>query len=76
MVLQSALQDTPETPENMVDISRSKAEPWWRASAWTSEVALEWALPCCTRPLSTFLSAYWLGIPQWSNNTFKSSPLT
>uniref|UniRef100_A0A8C6N3D2 G-protein coupled receptors family 1 profile domain-containing protein n=1 Tax=Mus spicilegus TaxID=10103 RepID=A0A8C6N3D2_MUSSI len=27
MVLQSALQDTPETPENMVDISRSKAEP-------------------------------------------------
>ncbi|XP_021024290.1 mas-related G-protein coupled receptor member A7-like [Mus caroli] len=27
MVLQSALQDTPETPENMVEMSRSKAEP-------------------------------------------------
>ncbi|XP_021045456.1 mas-related G-protein coupled receptor member A2-like [Mus pahari] len=27
MVLQSALQDTPETAENMVEMSRSKAEP-------------------------------------------------
>ncbi|XP_021010173.1 mas-related G-protein coupled receptor member A4-like [Mus caroli] len=27
MVLQSALQDTPETPENMVEMSRIKAEP-------------------------------------------------
>ncbi|XP_021023772.1 mas-related G-protein coupled receptor member A4 [Mus caroli] len=27
MVIQSALQDTPETPENMVEMSRSKAEP-------------------------------------------------
>uniref|UniRef100_A0A8C6I605 G-protein coupled receptors family 1 profile domain-containing protein n=1 Tax=Mus spicilegus TaxID=10103 RepID=A0A8C6I605_MUSSI len=27
MVLQNALKDTPETPENMVEMSRSKAEP-------------------------------------------------
>uniref|UniRef100_A0A8C6GB30 G-protein coupled receptors family 1 profile domain-containing protein n=1 Tax=Mus spicilegus TaxID=10103 RepID=A0A8C6GB30_MUSSI len=27
MVLQKALQDTPETPENMVEMSRNKAEP-------------------------------------------------
>ena len=75
MVLQNALQETPETTENMVEMSRSKAEPWWRASAWTSEVALEWALPCCTWPLSTLLSAYWLNMPQWSTNIFNSSPL-